>query len=154
MGLCLFMLKKSADARNYLKTVIKNKYQLQYADFFEQAWILMADYYISVNKYDLAEAELKNCLKYNKSMIKAEELMGLIKEKEASYADAAEHYEAAWVCENELSPVIGFKLAFNYLKAQRFIEAIEVCNKVLGKFPNYPKMRAEILSKAWAGIRE
>ena len=42
----------------------------------------MADYYISVNKYDLAEAELKKCLKYNKSNIKAEELMGLIKEKE------------------------------------------------------------------------
>ena len=72
------------------------KYQLQYADFFEQAWILMADYYISVNKYDLAEGELKNCLKYNKSMIKAEELMGLIKEKEKAYVDAAEHYAVAW----------------------------------------------------------
>ena len=35
----------------------------------------MADYYISVNKYDLAEAELKKCLKYNKSTVKAEELM-------------------------------------------------------------------------------
>lgn len=41
----------------------------------------MADYFISVNKYDLAEAELKKCLKYNKSTVKAEELMGLIKEK-------------------------------------------------------------------------
>lgn len=35
MGLCLFILKKSSDARNYLKTVVKNDYQLQYADYFE-----------------------------------------------------------------------------------------------------------------------
>jgi hypothetical protein len=46
MGLCLFMQKKSSDARNYLKTVVKMDYQMMYADYFEQAWILMADYYI------------------------------------------------------------------------------------------------------------
>ena len=46
----------------------------------------MADYYISVNKYDLAEKELKKCLNYNKSHIKAEELFGLIKEKEKAGA--------------------------------------------------------------------
>lgn len=28
MGLCLFLLKKSSDARNYLKTVVKNDFQL------------------------------------------------------------------------------------------------------------------------------
>lgn len=49
----------------------------------------MADYNISVNKFDLAEAELKKVLKYNKSNVKAEELMGLIKEKEKAYVDAA-----------------------------------------------------------------
>ena len=35
MGLCLFILKKSSDARNYLKTVVKNDYQLEFADYFE-----------------------------------------------------------------------------------------------------------------------
>ena len=35
----------------------------------------MADYFISVNKFDLAEAELKKVLKYNRSNVKAEELM-------------------------------------------------------------------------------
>jgi len=52
----------------------------------------MADYYISVNKFDLAEGELKKVLKYNKSNVKAEEFMGVIKEKEKSYVDAAMHY--------------------------------------------------------------
>ena len=89
MALAKFILKKSSDARNYLKTVIKNDFQLEFADYFEKAWLLMADYNISVNKFDLAEAELKKVLKYNKSNVKAEELMGLIKEKEKSYVDAA-----------------------------------------------------------------
>ena len=35
LGLCLFILKKSSDARNYLKTVIKMDYQLQFRDYFE-----------------------------------------------------------------------------------------------------------------------
>jgi hypothetical protein len=52
----------------------------------------MADYFISVNKFDLAEAELKKVLKYNRSNVKAEEMMGLIKEKMLAYVDAADHY--------------------------------------------------------------
>ena len=126
MGLCLFIQKKSSDARNYLKTVTKLEYQVQYADYFEQAWILMADYFISVNKYDLAEGELKKCLKYNKSNIKAEELMGLIKEKEKAYVDAAEHYQKAFVMSNKKNGGVGFRLAFNYLKANRLVDAIDV----------------------------
>lgn len=153
MGLTLFMLKKSSDARNYLKTVVKNKYQLQYADFFEQAWILMADYYISVNKYDLAEAELKNCLKYNKSMIKAEELMGLIKEKEKAYVDAADHYAVAWKMSNKKNGGVGFRLAFNYLKADRYVDAIDVGKDILKVYPNFPKVQTEIIDKARGLIR-
>lgn len=140
MGLCLFLLKKSSDARNYLKTVIKNDYQLQYADYFEQAWILMADYYISVNKYDLAEAELKKCLKYNKSTIKAEELMGLIKEKEKAYVDASEHYAVAWRLSNKKNGGVGFRLAFNYLKADRYVDAIDVGKDILKVYPSFPKV--------------
>ena len=75
---------------------MKNDYQLQFAEHFEKAWLLLADFFISSNKYDLAEEQLIKCLKYNKSMVKAEEYMGLIKEKEKSYVDAADHYEKAW----------------------------------------------------------
>lgn len=82
--------------------------------YFEHAWLLMADYYISVNKYDLAEAELKKVLKYNKSNVKAEELMGLIKEKERSYVDAAGHYEKAYRMSSNKNAAVGFRLAYNY----------------------------------------
>lgn len=89
MGLCKFLQGSSSDARNYLKQVIKNQYALEFAESFEKALLLMADYFISVNKFDLAEAELQKVLKHNASNVKAEELMGLIKEKERAYVDAA-----------------------------------------------------------------
>jgi tetratricopeptide repeat protein 21B len=79
--------------------------------------------------------------------------MGFIMEKEASYKDAAEHYESAWKLEQESNPSMGFKLAFNHLKAKRYVEAIEVCHKVLGSYPDYPKIRKEILDKARSMLR-
>ena len=65
MGLCKFLLGSSSDARNYLKQVTKNQYALEFAESFEKALLLMADYFISVNKFDLAEVELQKVLKHN-----------------------------------------------------------------------------------------
>ncbi len=67
--------------------------------------------------------------------------------------DAAEHYENAWKHEQQSSPAIGYKLAFNYLKASRFVDAVDVCCKVLKSHPTYPKMKQDILDKARANIR-
>jgi tetratricopeptide repeat protein 21B len=53
----------------------------------------------------------------------------------------------------EADPAIGYKLAFNYLKARRYVAAIEVCHKVLTQYPSYPKIRKEILDKARALLR-
>ena len=47
----------------------------------------------------------------------------------------------------------GYKLAFNYLKAKRYVDAIDVCHKVLEGHPSYPKIRKEILDKARQSIR-
>lgn len=35
----------------------------------------------------------------------------------------------------------------------RFVEAIDVCNKVLAQYPDYPKIREEILCKAQESLR-
>jgi tetratricopeptide repeat protein 21B len=48
---------------------------------------------------------------------------------------------------------VGYKLAFNYLKAKRYVEAIDMCVKVMKEFPDYPKVRKEILEKAQAALR-
>lgn len=111
----------------------------------------MADYFISVNKYDLAEAELKKVLKYNKSNVKAEELMGMIKEKERAYVDAADHYAAAFKMSTNKNAGVGYRLAFNYLKASRFVDAIDVSKKILETHPDYAaKVKADLIVKARA----
>lgn len=153
MALANFLLKKASDARNYLKTALKNDYQLQFADYYERGWLLLADFFIQNNKYDLAEAELGKCLKYNKSMAKAEEYMGLIKEKERIYVDAASHYEKAWTMSNKKNAGVGFRLAFNYMKANRYVDAINVGKDILKTYPDYPKVQKEIIDRARLQIR-
>jgi tetratricopeptide repeat protein 21B len=129
------------------------EYQLQHAEYFEKAWLLLADFFISNNKYDLAEAELQKCLKYNKSMVKAEEYMGMIKEKERIYIDAANHYEKAWTMSNKRNAGVGFRLAFNYIKASRFVDAIDIGKDILKVYPDYPKVQKEIVEKSRSMIR-
>lgn len=87
------------------------------------------------------------------SCTKAYEYMGYIMEKEQSYKDAAQYYESAWKQGNQNNPAIGYKLAFNYLKAKRYTDAIDVCHVVLGKCPSYPKIRKDILEKARSNLR-
>ena len=148
MGLCKFLLGQSSDARNYLKQVIKNQYALEFAESFEKALLLMADYFISVNKFDLAEAELQKVLKHNASNVKAEELMGLIKEKERAYVDAATHYEKAFEMSSRKNEAVGFRLAFNYLKAERLIDCIDVAKEVLKVNPSFPGIQTDLIDKA------
>ncbi len=95
--------------------------------------------------------------------------MGYICEKEHAYQDAAMHYESAWQHSQMTSPTIGmhythrsmtsllssigYRLAFNYLKARQYMKAIDVCHQVLSKHPSYPKIRKDILNKARQSIR-
>ena len=47
----------------------------------------------------------------------------------------------------------GYKLGYNYLKSKRLVDAIDTCHRVLELYPNYPKIKREILDKARASIR-
>lgn len=147
------LTKQQPKARNQLKRIAKMQYDQALADDFERSYLLLADIYVGRSKYDLAQELCKRALTHNKSAGKAWELLGLIMEKEQSYIDAAECYQEAWTCEGEASASIGFKLAFNYLKAKRFVSAVDMCHKVLDQYPDYPKIRKEILEKAYAGFR-
>jgi tetratricopeptide repeat protein 21B len=93
------------------------------------------------------------CLKYNRSCSRAWELLGSISEREQAYKDAASQYEHAWQLSNEKDAVVGYKLAFNYLKAGRNIAAITVGQDVLKVDPQYPKIKQDILEKARAGLK-
>ncbi|TYZ57551.1 hypothetical protein PybrP1_008571 [[Pythium] brassicae (nom. inval.)] len=147
------LTKQQPKARNQLKRIAKMPYDQSLADDFERSYLLLADLYVGRSKYDLAQELCKKALMHNKSSGKAWELLGLIMEKEQSYIDAAECYQEAWSCEGEASASIGYKLAFNYLKAKKFVLTVDVCHKVLDMYPDYPKIRKEILEKAYAGFR-
>ncbi|KAI8612411.1 hypothetical protein BC830DRAFT_1231247 [Chytriomyces sp. MP71] len=153
IAVAYMLLKQPPRARNQLKRIVKMDWNVQYADDFERAWLLLADIHIQGGKYDLATDLLKRCLAQNKSCSKAFEYLGYIMEKEASYKDAADSYTNAWKLERESNASIGFKLAFNYLKAKKYVEAIDICHKVLKMYPDYPKIRKDILDKARSSLR-
>merc|ERR1712080_786738 len=109
----------------------KKGYNPEFADDFEKAWLLLSDIYIQSNKYDLASSLCHLAKDHNRSCGEAWEQLGLIYEKEQAFKDAASHYEKAWECCNESSPSVGYRLAFNYLKASRIVDAINISQKVL-----------------------
>lgn len=147
------ILKQTPKARNHLKRISKVTWDPQNGEEFEKSWLLLADTYIQAGKYDMAIELLRKCLQYNKSCSKAWEYLGFITEREQAYKDAAVNYENAWKYSSCSNPGIGYKLAFNYLKAKRYVDAIDVCHKVLESHPNYPKIRKEIMDKARQSIR-
>ncbi|XP_041939131.1 tetratricopeptide repeat protein 21B [Alosa sapidissima] len=153
MATAYMILKQTPRARNQLKRIAKMNWNIVDAEEFEKSWLLLADIYIQSGKYDMAGELLKRCLRHNKSCCKAYEYMGYIMEKEKAFRDAALNYEMAWKYGNQTNPTIGYKLAFNYLKAKRYVDAIDVCHKVLEAHPNYPKIRKDILDKARASLR-
>ena len=79
--------------------------------------------------------------------------MGLIKEKEKLYVDAANHYSQAWKMSNRKNGGVGFRLAFNYLKANRFVDAIDVGKDILKVYPSFPRVQADIIDKARSSLR-
>merc|ERR1711964_478724 len=156
MAQALILQKQIQKARSQLKRiadVAKKSYSPEWADEFERAWLLLADIYIQSQKYDMASQLCHMAKCYNRSCGKAWEQLGYILEREQAYKDAALHYEKAWQFCNQSNAVVGYRLAFNYLKARRFVEAINVCNTVLEKTPDYPKIRKEVLEKAWSNLR-
>ncbi len=147
------LLKQQPRARNQLKRVSKMEWNKKFGDDIEKCWILLADIYIQGGKYDLATELLKKVTNVNQSSAKSWEYLGYIMEKEQSYRDAADHYFKCWKLQHQSNPAVGFKLAFNLLKSKRYTEAIDISHAVLKAYPDYPKIRPEILEKARSHLR-
>ncbi|CAK75605.1 unnamed protein product (macronuclear) [Paramecium tetraurelia] len=150
-----FLSKKQTEGKTILKLLWAKQADTcgWERDELERAWLLHADAFISIQKYDQSEEILRKCLKQNKCCAKAEELMGLIKEKEQSYIDASNSYEKAFKLTNQRNPIMGYRLAFNYLKAKRFVDAINICKLILQINPAFPKLQSEILNKAIQALK-
>lgn len=55
-------------------------------------------------------------------------------------------------CVEEIS-IAGYKLAFNYLKCRKLLDCIEVCHRVLELYPDYPRIKRDIMDKARQSLR-
>ena len=150
-----YLLKKDKEAaRGTLKKIVRETpWNIEDADDFEKAFILYADRAMASAKPDVAIDVLQQCLKYNRSCFKAYNYLGRMQEKDSKFQEASDNYELAWKYCYQNDPEIGYRLAYNYLKAKKYIEAIDVCHTVLDKNPNYPKIKKEILEKARNNFR-
>ena len=156
--LCMSVLKiqkgtKNAVDKNLLKDISKAKFNAKWGDDSERGWIQVADFLMSANKLDLAERELRRCLKFNQSSAKALELLGAMYEKGNDIEKAVEHYMKAWEVSEFRDGSIGFRLASLYFKVKDYTNAIIIGKKVLVLNPNYPKLKEEIVDKARELIR-
>jgi tetratricopeptide repeat protein 21B len=46
---------------------------------------------------------------------------------------------------NKKNASVGFRLSFNYMKANRFVDAIDVGKEILKAYPDYPKVQKDII---------
>jgi len=152
MATAFLFLRQKAKARNQLKRISKLPYTPEYGDEFERAWLSLASMYVKGGKFDLAQDLCRKCLKYNQSCGPAWEIMGQMLEREGAYKDAAEHYSKTWELMHQTAPA-GFRLAFNHLKAEQYVEAMQVAYQVLDLFPDYDAIRTDVLEEAWARVR-
>jgi tetratricopeptide (TPR) repeat protein len=89
------LIRQQDKAKNTLKRISKMRVNPDYSAEFEKSWLMLADVYINIGKYDLAQLLCKKALGMNKSSGKSWEMLGLIMEKELAYGDAADNYELA-----------------------------------------------------------
>jgi hypothetical protein len=81
------------------------------------------------------------------SLVKAYDLLGMIKEKNKSYVEACAFYEKAWEFSNKTSANIGYKLAACYINNKNSVKAINICNEIKKKYRDYPIDDLAILAK-------
>ncbi|VDK72565.1 unnamed protein product [Litomosoides sigmodontis] len=147
------ILKQMPKAKAQLKRVLGHTWTLENADYLEKCWLLLVDLYINQGKNDQASDILRIVLQHNASSMKAFEYKGYVCEREQRWDEAAANYQEAWRLSKCGNPTIGYKLAYNYLKSRRLFECIEICHRVLELYPDYPRIKREIMDKARASIR-
>lgn len=147
------ILKQNQRAKNQLKRVAKNVWNFEDAEYLEKCWLILAYLYFQGGKYEMVHDLLERVIAHNKSCAKAYEISAQLAEKDQMNKVAALHYDLAWRYGGKSKPTIGYKLAFNYMKAKRYADAIDVCQQVLKLHPDYTAMKKDILDKCRTNLR-
>jgi len=149
-----YMMESSVNkARNTLKRMAKIPYNIEFGDDFERCYLHLAESYILRDKFDLAVDLCKRCLVFNKSCSPAWETIGDIMGKQYDFESASECYEKCWDIETSISASIGYKLAYSYMKGDHTIASLGICQKVLKEFPDFNKIKVDIMTKCVSELR-
>lgn len=144
-------MSRDSDAKSMLRNFAKFPYTIEYAEEFEKGWLMLAQVFIETDSKDSATELLQRCLKFNQSCSKAKEMLGTIKESENKFAEASQFYQSAWGISKTAST--GFRLAYSYMKAKKYVQAISISKEILSMYPDYPRIKSEILDKCRSLIR-
>ena len=149
-----FMVEKRDNkAKNLLRRVGTLQQQKSDGEDYEKAVLLLAKFNMDTGNHGASQELCQRCLSNNRSCSTAWDILGMGYEKKGEFDRAIECYEHAWRLEFKASASTGYKLAFSYLQEGRCVDAIDVCEHVLQQYPDYPRIRTEILKKAQFAIR-
>ena len=115
--------------------------------FFEYANLFLAYIKIISGKYENTLSLLKSALNINASSIKAYEYIGMLKETENCYEEAADYFSKAWELTERKDPTIGYKLALAYSECGKYVDSREVCHIVTNNFPQYAVHLEQLLAE-------
>lgn len=74
-------------------------------------------------------------------------------EKLQNHREAIVSYEMVWKLQGHNDPHTGYRLAFGLMKCKRYVDAVDVALKILKKFPEYPKIRKDIIDKCQSHLK-
>lgn len=74
-------------------------------------------------------------------------------EKLQNHKEAIISYEMVWKILGNNDPNIGYRLAYGLMKCKRFVDAINVSLKILEKYPEFPKIRKDIIDKCQVHLK-
>lgn len=140
LALSNIIIGKETEAKVNLKFLEKSSVNnIKFYNDYERGYLLLSYIAIKNNNYPKAIENLKKILNnLNIAQVKAYEYLGIIYEKECNYKEVCNYLEKAWEFSNQNSAIIGYKLAVSYVNNRNPIKAVNICNEVIKKYPNYP----------------
>jgi tetratricopeptide (TPR) repeat protein len=131
-------MKNNTEVKNQLKIMEKITLNIKYYTDYERGFLIWAYLMMMNDNFNKAEDHIKKVLLLNKAQIKAYEYSAMIKYRQGKHEESCSKYEKAWEYSNTNNANIGHKLAVSYINCKQHIKALNVCNEIKRKFPNYP----------------
>ncbi|KAL0230345.1 hypothetical protein PCE1_003906 [Barthelona sp. PCE] len=115
---------------------------------FERGAIMLAALHLNSAKFDNAQSLCGQILRVNESHSTAYEYLGDIKEREHAFIDAIDLFAKAWELSSKSDLLVGFKLASCHLKAQNYVEVINICHQIFEIDSNCTEVYVKLLTPA------